>query len=180
MSVYFDKEKKGKQNNPPPPKKKKITPVIHTCAFFPFMQQIWAQASISVCWWWLKHPSPRSDDQSGPPSPCVITADRWPISICPWSLDLPERRQPAAERRGSKGCVGSRDRKAGKTRVESGWRGERAASSRKSWREKIEGGWQDERSRKTKARGRCGNGRTGWEAKKKTDGGKWRKIDRIR
>lgn len=31
--------------------------------------------------------------------------------------------------RGSKGRAGSRDRKAGKTRVESGWRGERAATS---------------------------------------------------
>lgn len=30
-----------------------------------------------------------------PLSLCVITADQWPISICPWSLNLPER-QPAA------------------------------------------------------------------------------------
>lgn len=60
--------------------------------------KISVETSIYHCWWWLKHHIPRSDDQSGPPSLCVITADRWPISIRPWSLDLPQWRQPAAER----------------------------------------------------------------------------------
>lgn len=89
---------------------------------------------------------------------CVITADQWSISICPWSHDLPER-QPTA----------GGERKGGKTREKCGLKGERATRSdgRSKWRvwrnwvRKRRGGKKqvDKRSRKTMWRGRCENGR---------------------
>lgn len=125
------KRKKWKAKNP--------EPLLSPPVFFPFMHQISAETSICLCWWWLKHHIPRSDDQSGPPSLCHYC---WPVAhFYPPVISWPPWEEAAGSREGEGAeCVGNRDRKAGKTRVESGWRGERAATSsgRTQGREKIE------------------------------------------